>query len=620
MRFALVVLLALIASLSASPAFAQNGGQIFDFFAGQINQQMQRQQQRQFERQQQQQSNQNYQIFLAAWNDCFDNNNLTRCDFALRYPMGPDDRQRLLIKRAQIVAALQAQQEQVRRDQAERVRVARQAEEQRIAGLRALGTALDGCRQFVVGSCDAARNSAFVTSDDVAKIVGWREVATRLADSRVECNAGSIAACDAALASPAVTDADRRQLTEWRTAASPIKRALANITDYGTTALAAAQTLPATIGELPLSTQISGGIAIVLAFTLAAVMLRRSPAPATLAGQSVPPALPAPSQRRQFAPGIWSRLNGAAYRILSWFRVARTTPAEPAQASKWRVQPGPTPAAAVQPPPIPAAAAKMQPAPLPDTVDQPSVSVDARPAAVEKAVEPVREQLPAPVTVPERVRDTPAAIIALQLANAYIDEVRKTPTPQPDDKAGLREALSTLALATKQLAVAEQKDPDAIAEIECDGEKLPFNLADLQSEALLQEGAMLWRTSPGRAKKALELAMAITPDLARPYYFLGLIHSGEHNPQRAAAALQKAVDLEPTNIEYHKALDRARNISGGEVVGYKVTRAGERVYDTAIGVANTGIKAWNIFAITYNIITAPIRIPLKIALWIAGHK
>ena len=79
--------------------------------------------------------------------------------------------------------------------------------------------------------------------------------------------------------------------------------------------------------------------------------------------------------------------------------------------------------------------------------------------------------------------------------------------------------------------------------------------------------------------------------------------------------LAKAVELDPTNIEYRKALDRAANISGTEVVGYKVTRTGERVYDTAIGVANTGIKAWNIFATVYNVVTFPIRMPLKVINW-----
>lgn len=661
MRILALAGLALLPLVCGSSASAQNAGQIFDFFAGQINQQIEYERQQQFLRQQQQINQRNWQIFQGQWRACFDHDDIASCDNALAFPnLQPVDRQRLFDQRTRIIAAREAQQEQIRREQAEaaererqarieaeqqerrleaerrealererqqelerhraeaaRVRRAREAEQERIAGLRALALALDGCRRYVIDSCDAAFKSALATKDEVDKMHGWRQIATRFADDRAHCQAGSITACDAALASAAVTDADRNSLSQWRTAASPFNRTIASVTAYTTATLAIAASLPANIRDLPLSTQISGGVAAALGFVLIAVMIRRSP---TAPGGGQQPASPPLPERKQRTGVIQSRyqwLQRAAGRLMAWRQPAsdKTATAAPATATK------------VQPSPIATSNIKAQPPPLPNTVGTPAGPAQAGGEPPDRVIGPAQDQLPVPIEQPVRERDTPAAIIALQLANSYIDEVRKTPTPEPDDKAGLRAALSTLALATKQLAIAEQKDPDAIAEIDCDGEMLPFTLADLQSDALLQEGAILWTTSPGRAMRALERAIAITPDHARPYYFLGLIHSGEHNPQRAAAALQKAVELEPTNIEYHKALDRARNISGTEVVGYKVTRAGERVYDTAIGVANTGIRAWNIFAITwnifatiYNIITAPIRIPLKFVLWIAGHR
>lgn len=181
---------------AARPAHAQDPGKIFDFLQNQIQNEIARKQQRKFERQQQHINKQLFDAFLAAWNDCFSNNSVPRCDEALSYPyLNETDRQQLVDKRGGIVAeeqgrlageeiqrqlereraaaAERARQEEIEqqrqrdadreRADAERARLAREAEQQRLAEVNRFESALSGCRRFILQQCDAAVVSPHAT-------------------------------------------------------------------------------------------------------------------------------------------------------------------------------------------------------------------------------------------------------------------------------------------------------------------------------------------------------------------------------------------------------------------------------------------------------------------------
>ena len=114
---------------------------------------------------------------------------------------------------------------------------------------------------------------------------------------------------------------------------------------------------------------------------------------------------------------------------------------------------------------------------------------------------PLVEQAPAPVAtstlavmapprrVPVKDRDTLGAIAALELAMAYLTEVREADRPAFDDELTRKQHLNTLSLAAKQLEKAESLDPDAVYEREADdGTPLRFSVSEVKAEALFLEG------------------------------------------------------------------------------------------------------------------------------------
>ena len=542
-------------------AVAQNnpGQQIFDIFRGQLDREINRQQQRAFEKQQQHQNEAMRQAFLAVWDDCFQSSNIARCDEALSYPnLVSNDRQRLLDQRAAIVTELQdqARQREAEANAAQAAEDARAQQEQRAQQM---------AREREIGRANAeADRLKEARQEEERRLADLRDYNSALDG----CRRGEIGACEAALASPAANDTDRTLLAQWRSEASPLYRARAAVTDTWTQASTTGNAFFQTIEDLPLSTKITGSLATVLSLALVAVTVRQSPpqpAPSTLA--AVEKAVP--KGRRNPYWRMWRSF------------VKRRSAQKPA--SNTATPPAPPSHDPITPPPLP----------------------EASTALVVQTAE----------AKPPLQRDTPAAIIALQIAHSYIDEVETQPSLNPEDVQQTRELLNTLALATKQLTIAEAKDPDAVLEVKKNDLIYDLTQANLKAHALTQEAFLVHMTDPRRAVKALDQAIQFTPDEPRPYYIMGIIHSQNRNPGRATTALAKAVELDPANIEYRKALDRAANISGTEVVGYKVTRTGERVYDTAVGVANTSIKAWNIFATVYNIVTFPIRMPLKVINW-----
>jgi tetratricopeptide (TPR) repeat protein len=223
--------------------------------------------------------------------------------------------------------------------------------------------------------------------------------------------------------------------------------------------------------------------------------------------------------------------------------------------------------------------------------------------------EPAPQATPPPLPADKPVsRDTPGAIAAMELALAYIEEVRDADRPLLDDMAERKQQLNTLALAAKQLDLANRLDPDAILEGSTDDGYYRFSGNELKAEALLLEGMTHQLYDLKRAIPALVRATELNPNSAQAFYVLGLTHAANMGKAKAVAAFEQAVALEPRNIAYRKELNRAQSLSGGEIAAYKATRAGEKMFDAGIKTANAGIMAWNIFAVLWNILTFPLRL------------
>ena len=181
------------------------------------------------------------------------------------------------------------------------------------------------------------------------------------------------------------------------------------------------------------------------------------------------------------------------------------------------------------------------------------------------------------------VRDTPGAIAALELAHAYIEEVREADTPGLEDDDVRKHHLNTLALASRQLDAAQKLDPDAILEGQ-DDKEIPYrySINELKAEALLLEGITHQTYDLKRAIPALRKATTLNPNSARAFYVLGLTHAANMNKGEAVEAFERAVALEPKNLAYRKELNRAQSLSVGVIAAYKATRAGEKIFDAGI--------------------------------------
>ena len=446
------------------------------------------------------------------------------------------------------------------RDDAERIARERRQEEQRLAELRAFSSQRDTCRKHDIAACEIALRSPHATAQDSIDLQTWRGVALKFRADLGACRNGSLTACDAAIASPALGDAQRHQLEQWRSAASPFNRALILFSDYAGIVATAATDAITTIRNLPTSTHVTGGLAAVLSLALAGIAIR---------------------SRRARSPR------------------QPVTPEAPRGASSGDPVPQPPPAS----PGLPLSAK------VSDAFASSAHPTPASPAG----------QTPARAA-PEVVRDTPGAIAALELAYAYIEEVREADTPGLEDHDLRKHHLNTLALASKQLDAAQKLDPDAILEGQ-DEKDIPYrySINELKAEALLLEGITHQTYDTKRAVPALRKATTLNPNSSRAFYVLGLTHAANMNKAEAVAAFERAVALDPKNLAYRKELNRAQSLSVGVIAAYKATRAGERIFDAGIKTANVGIfiynigvYAWNIFAFTWNVVTFPLRLVLKI--------
>ena len=193
-----------------------------------------------------------------------------------------------------------------------------------------------------------------------------------------------------------------------------------------------------------------------------------------------------------------------------------------------------------------------------------------------------------PHRAPPAARDAPGAIEALELAHAYVQEVREADTPTREDREVRKHHLNKLALASKQLDAAQKRDPDAILEGQDEnGSIYRFSINQLKAEALLLEGITRHTYDAKRAVRVLRKATALDANNSYAFYVLGLMHAASMNKVQAVAALQRAAALKPQNLSYRKELSRALGgLSAGEPAAFGAPRT-----------INGGIKARGIFAV-----------------------
>lgn len=195
--------------------------------------------------------------------------------------------------------------------------------------------------------------------------------------------------------------------------------------------------------------------------------------------------------------------------------------------------------------------------------------------------------IPVPEAISKPVRDTEKAVEAMQLAQAYLDEVDLEGLPKT-----AQANLNTISLATKQILVAERADPDATLTLELEGGSIEKGINNLKAHALLYEGICLSIEIPKRAIGVFEKAIAIEPDNPQIHFWLGTTHADLFNKSRAVQALEKAVELDPTNINYRKALDRAKNISEAQIAidrAFSMGRAIKRLAIVAVVLFVVGL-------------------------------
>lgn len=444
----------------------------------------------------------------------------------------------------------------------------RQLEEQRLAEVQAFSDGREACRGLDIAACDVALTSPHASADDAAALRAWREAAAVLATAVQDCQTASTSACNTALAFPVLSDDKRTRVMAWKQQASYFAKVRAYVDDQFAAIKATIAPISAEFRYRPPSPQVVNALAAAAAFTLMTFLMSLA------------------LRDRHVLAKARSAANGLASSARDLSATAQAQLPHVAEAAEkcwnWFVDP------LVAPPPAMAA-------------DAP------------QAVPPVKRAV--------KHRDTPGALAAMQLANAYIDEVRDQSAPGFDEEHLRKHQLNTLSLAAKQLDRAEALDPDAVLEGEDkDGVTFRYSVNELKSEAMLIEGLTHQIYDTKRAVRALTRATELNLNSPNAFFVLGLVHATNHNKQRAVQALSRAVALDPGNLSYRKELNRIENMTAAEIAAYKTTRGAEHVFDAGIKVANAGIGVynggvmlWNIFAFTYNVLTWPLRLVLRIA-------
>ena len=164
------------------------------------------------------------------------------------------------------------------------------------------------------------------------------------------------------------------------------------------------------------------------------------------------------------------------------------------------------------------------------------------------------------------------AEIALETAFSFIqDVISKVHSTHGDEERAQMirpEVLNLISLASRKIAEAEQLDPHA----EFHYEDKIFTIPIAKSIALDAEGFI--HCTAGDDKKGipiLEQAVKMHPENAMAWYHKAVAHGGQLEKKEALEAITKALEIDETNIEYHKAHEMIKSISGAEQAAMTAT-------------------------------------------------
>lgn len=204
------------------------------------------------------------------------------------------------------------------------------------------------------------------------------------------------------------------------------------------------------------------------------------------------------------------------------------------------------------------------------------------------------------------------AEIALATANSFLQEAGTDVDRYRGDEEkfpALRNTfLNTIALASNKIIEAEKLDPNATYTQKVGDATVTLSIPQYKAMALEMEGTVYFFA--GEDKKAIatyDKAIAIFPDFAKAWYGKGRAHIVLKNKAEAIAALEKAIEVDPEDIDYHKALERAKAISGSEIA-FDRTASAVRKTGNAISTFFTlcalGCLAISLFG-AYGLFTQP---------------
>lgn len=603
MRRALVIVAVLFIS-GAGDRVRADGRQLFNFFADQLGQEIQREQQRQYyeqeqrrQRQQQRENERAYQHMLPNWHACH-NGELAACDRALASPMlGAEDRQRLYESRAAILdrqrqeARIQAETKARERDleierlrqkaeveaqdrqrqQAEALRLQRQQEQEQEQRRLAEAQQREAERQQ---AWEQTRRQQELEQQRQAEIQAFTAAHDR-------CRSYDVTACDTAVASPHASPQNRSQLLAWRASAQ----------DFESHRVACKTgSIPECDAALASPVANEAVREALIEWRAMASPIRRTLAYATETGSI------AASNVRALPVSTLVMTAVAGLVGLALLLVMRRTHAVPVAVS-----------AAAPVNQIP------QPSRLVHRLTRKARHVYVRSLANFRRPKPATPAVAAAVT--SEPRDPVAALAALELAQAFMSGVADRISAAEGNPAQAAQFLNELSLASRQLDLAGRADPGAVLTIEDDGATLTFNLTELKARALFLEGVCRSEADPNRAIRILTQAAELEPMMVRAHYSIGLLEAQLYRKARAIAALERAVALEPKNLDFRKDLQRVRNISVGEIA-FEQAAAGTRKTIRGVKIAGTCLAGILVISLIANLADPVTRGPFLIGIFV----
>jgi tetratricopeptide (TPR) repeat protein len=148
------------------------------------------------------------------------------------------------------------------------------------------------------------------------------------------------------------------------------------------------------------------------------------------------------------------------------------------------------------------------------------------------------------------------AVRCLELAQSYLTEIEDSVDSLEGNESLGRQMMKTVDLAMKQIDTADRLDASA----QLDGADVAYFRARAFGDKGMVENLGLGKRAAAIA--SLKRSLEYCDDVAMTHYAIGGIYAQSGNKEQAISHLQRAVELEPDNVEYRKLLDRLENVSG----------------------------------------------------------